>query len=146
MKCLQRLLFFLFLGFVFISCGSLKKSKTITETVTITRIDTIIQVVRDTFTVVKTVTITDTAIVENTLSRAVSFINPVTGKLTLQLTGKIFDLPVKAEIIQTRKTESRDNERKPVFSGYLLAVMLGILFALLAVVFAVIKFKLKIWP
>jgi hypothetical protein len=144
MKCLQRLLFFLFLGFVFISCGSLKKSKTITETVTITRIDTIIQVVRDTFTVVKTVTITDTAIVENTLSRAVSFINPVTGKLTLQLTGKIFDLPVKAEIIQTRKTESRDNERKPFFSNYFLAFILGVIFVALIVFYAFIKFKLKL--
>lgn len=144
MKCLQRLLFFLFLGFVFISCGSLKKSKTITETVTITLIDTVIKVVRDTFTVVKTVTITDTAIVENTLSRAVSFINPVTGKLTLQLTGKIFDLPVKAEIIQTRKTESRDNERKPFFSNYFLAFILGVIFVALIVFYAFIKFKLKL--
>jgi hypothetical protein len=144
MKCLQRLLFFLFLGFVFISCGSLKKSKTITETVTITLIDTVIKVVRDTFTVVKTVTITDTAIVENTLSRAVSFINPVTGKLTLQLTGKIFDLPVKAEIIQTRKTESRDNERKPFFSNYFLAFILGVIFVALIVIYAFIKFKLKL--
>ena len=83
------LLFFLF------GCCSLKKTKT--ETITITKIDTIIRVVKDT--IVKTVSMPlyDTAIIENATSIARSFYNVKTEKIELQLKGKPFDIPIQLQ-------------------------------------------------
>jgi hypothetical protein len=126
------------------SCSTSKKFKTITETITVTKIDTVIKYVPDTTKHIAIVPIQDTAEIETESAIARSYFNVKTQKIELTLKGKIIDVPVVIDQVITTKENKTSVERKPVFSNYLLAVMLGALFVLLAVVIAFIKLKLKL--
>jgi len=128
-----------------VSCSSAKKFKTITETITVTKIDTVIKFVPDTFLITKFVPIYDTAYIENESAIARSYFDTIAHSLVLTLKGKVIDVPVVIDQIITTKENKISVERKPAFSNYLLAFIIGMLFVLLGVVAALIKFKLKIF-
>jgi len=99
---LQGFIFFLALSLS--SCGFTRKI--VIREMTVTKIDTIIKVSYDTVPIIREVPVYDTVTIENKVAVARSYINPVTGKLVLSLTGKVFDVPVRAEVINMReKTE-----------------------------------------
>jgi len=100
MKCLFYCLLLSFL-FCFGSCGSLKKMRTISETVTITKIDTVIKYIPDTVPIIKEKFIYDTVTIETPETIARSYIDIVHKKIILSVTGKIIDIPVQAEKIQS---------------------------------------------
>lgn len=125
--------FFLVLLIVFTcSCSISKKSRIQTETVTVTKIDTIIPVAYDTITIYKTATITDTVTIENKVARAKSFVDAATGKLVISLQGKVFDVPVKASVIERKKQDIKNIEKKSkslcwFITGFLSGIMLLII-------------------
>jgi hypothetical protein len=89
---------------LFSSCGILKKTKTITVTEKIIKIDTVIHYVHDTATIIKTGFLHDTIIVENKSAIAKEYYDFKTQKINLSLTGKTIDIPVYANI-HTRETK-----------------------------------------
>jgi hypothetical protein len=89
---------------LFSSCGILKKTKTITVTETIIKIDTVIHYVHDTATIIKTGFLHDTIIVENKSAIAKEYYDFKTQKINLSLTGKTIDIPVYANI-DTKETK-----------------------------------------
>jgi len=94
------------LSFALCGCGSMKRTKTITLTKTVIRIDTVIKVHWDTVAIVRSVPITDTVLIENKTSVARSYYNVKTQKITLELTGKMFGVPVSINsIVKERKKE-----------------------------------------
>jgi len=113
-------LLLLFLLLVVSSCSSLKKVKTVTiETI---KIDTIVKIKIDTITITKTSSITDTIKIENTTSVARSYYNPVSNRIVLELTGKVFDVPV--QMLKETKTKTKTVERKSnvFWIGYFVGV------------------------
>lgn len=99
------------------SCSVTKKSRIRTETITITKIDTIIHIAYDTVTTYNSATVTDTVTIENKVARAKSFVDVTTGKIVISLQGKIFDVPVKASVIERKKEDIKSVEKK--FKWYL---------------------------
>ena len=118
------------LSLLFISCGVLTKTKTITETITITKLDTIIIIQKDTSTVVKfydpTTQYSDTISLENKTAKVRSYYNPIKRKIVLELTGKTFNVPVSFN--QIVKTKINNNEiiknKKIGFHYYIFFVMI----------------------
>jgi hypothetical protein len=88
----------------FSSCGVLKRTKTVTVTETITKIDTVIHYVHDTATIIKTGFLHDTVTVENKSAIAKEYYDFKTQKINLSLTGKTIDIPVYANI-HTKETK-----------------------------------------
>jgi ABC-type phosphate transport system permease subunit len=132
MKWLYKVLFtFLLLLFLLLSscCGS-KRSRTMTETTTVTKVDTIIKVVKDT--VEKTVfsTLYDTAHIENETAVARAFYNVKTQRIELSLKGKIFDVPVQLQRTQYIRQKEVIRETTLGMWFYLLVVLLIFLFGI----------------
>lgn len=111
------------------SCSVTKKSRIRTETITVTKIDTIIHIAYDTVTTYNSATVTDTATIENKVARAKSFVDATTGKIVISLQGKIFDVPVKASVIERKKEDIKNVEKKSKFlcwiiAGFLIGIIL----------------------
>lgn len=115
------------------------KSKTLTTTITETKVDTIIRIVKDTTVITKIVPITDTVRIETEVARAESYINPVTGKLTLMLQGKMFNQSVKLSKITTEK--KKEIEQKPNFVKLIFGLALV---CLIIVTIFILAIKLKL--
>lgn len=99
----------LVLSVSFVSCSLQRKSFQTIQT--ITKIDTIIRIVKDTVVKTKESLITDTVFIENEVARAKSFVNKATGTLVIQLQGKPFEVPVIAErkVTATNKEITKKN-------------------------------------
>lgn len=119
-KYLQSLLF-LSLLFGVAGCGTMKKTKTITTTQTILQLDTIIQFKHDTIQVVKEVLIHDTAMVENSTSKARSYYSPKKQKIVLTLVGKDIPIPVKMNVT---KTETKKEVERVVTHRYRIPLLI----------------------
>jgi hypothetical protein len=111
-----------------VSCCGLKKIQT--TTITVTKIDTLIKVVKDT--VLKTVSVPfyDTAYIETETAFAKSYFNVKTQKIDLQLKGKIFEVPVQLQ--KTTYIKEKVTERKTTFGMwlYMFVVLLIFLFGI----------------
>ena len=112
--------------------GCLSKKKLIkTETTTVTKVDTIIKVVKDT--VLKTVSVPfyDTAYIETETATARSFYNVNTQKIELSLKGKVFDVPVKLH--RTEYIKQKEIIKEPVINLgawlYMFVILLIVLFS-----------------
>lgn len=127
-----------------VSCCLSKKFKTETETTIVTKIDTIIKFVPDTTVKIKTVEIHDTAFIENDVAEARSFFDVKTQKIVLSLKGKIVDVPVVVDQVITTKENKQSIEKKPIFTNYLIAFIIGALLVIIAFTIALIKIKLKL--
>jgi hypothetical protein len=113
------------------SCGIMKKTKTITITETVIKIDTIIKIKVDTVPIVKTAYIIDTVRFENNYVRAKSYINLQTQKITLELTGKNFGVPIKINSSVTEKVKLVKKDVRPSWVIYpigLIALMIAIFY------------------
>jgi hypothetical protein len=116
------------------SCCVFRKVKTKTVTETIIKVDTVIQVRKDTITLVKTVTLHDTAFLENEVAKAKSYYDSTTHKITLQLTGKPFGVPftyykrtIAKEIVKEKIPEQKSLIVFALFlMGFTLLVLLSI--------------------
>lgn len=82
------------------SCFLSKKSRTMIETITVTKIDTVVKIVRDTVLKTVSVTIHDTAKIDNELSSARSYYDIKTQKIKLELKNKPFSVPVQLQKTQ----------------------------------------------
>lgn len=126
-KLLVLLLSLLFLS----GCGIMKKTKTIIRTETIIKVDTVVRVAIDTIVKINVGLITDTVFIENKVAVARSYINHVTGKIHLELTGKTFDVPVK---ISKRIVEQKREITKqfPALKGFIFGAIYIVLVFLAA--------------
>lgn len=97
----------LLLLLLFSSCCAFKKTRT--ETITITKVDTVIKVVRDTVLRTVSVPLYDTAYIETDVAVARSYYNVKTQKIDLQLKGKVFDVPVQLQRTQYIKQVEKEN-------------------------------------
>jgi hypothetical protein len=134
----KLLVLFLVFMLSFSSCCIFKKTRTITKTETLTVIDTVIQIKRDTITLVKEVHLTDTAFIENSISQARSYWSPIKQKIVLELTGKSFEVPVKMIKKETIKTDTREKIPKfnfKVFTWICLIIIIGYLILLAIKIF-----------
>jgi hypothetical protein len=86
---------FVLLSFGFVSCGIMRKTKTITTTQILKQVDTIIVVRHDTTIQVKEVTIHDTAKIETPLLRAWSYYSPEKQKIVLKVQTHNESVPIK---------------------------------------------------
>jgi hypothetical protein len=118
-------LFFLLLSGLLSGCCSMKKTKTVTETVV--KIDTIVKIKQDSIPIIKTEKLTDTVFYENKFIRTKSFVNLQTQKITLQLQNKSFDIPVKMSESKKQTVTDVTRERKTVFWVYMSIFMFLIL-------------------
>jgi len=131
---MKKYIFFIFLFFVCCSsCSLVNRTKTTTLETKQTVIDTIIHITYDTNTIEKSATVYDTVTIENKVARAKSFVDVKTGKLVLSLQGKIFDVPVKASVIETKQQEIKNIEYRKTkwylyfITGFVLGIILTIL-------------------
>lgn len=124
-----------------VSCSVGKKARTITETVTVIKIDTVIKFVPDTVLKLVSVLIQDTAEIETESAIARSYFNIKTQKIELTLKGKIIDVPVIMN--QTIKTKEKkfESERRLPFAFYMYMFIFFITVILLSYIFY--KFKSK---
>lgn len=85
-----------------------------TETITVIKVDTIVRVVRDT--VLKTVSVTlhDTAFIDNELSSARSYYDIKTQKIKLELKNKPFNVPVQLQ--KTQYVKQKEIIKEPDIS------------------------------
>jgi hypothetical protein len=77
------------------SCGSMRKTKTVTVTQILKQVDTVIVVRHDTTIKVKEVTIHDTAKIETPLLRAWSYYSPEKQKIVLKVQEQNEKVPIK---------------------------------------------------
>ena len=133
MKWITILSVWLLVLLLSLSCCGLKRSRTTTETTTITKVDTIIKVVRDT--VLKTVSVPlyDTAYIETETASARSYFNVQTQKIDLQLKGKTFDVPV--QLIKTQYIKQKDTTQNYSKSFMITGILFFLIFFFLVTVF-----------
>lgn len=112
---------------VFNSCCVFRKTKTETRIETVIKIDTIIRVQKDTVTLIKSVTLFDTAYIETDIAKAKSYYNPAKNKIVLELTGKSFNVPIT--VYKRTVEQKKVKDIIPVERNYLryLFIMLIIL-------------------
>ena len=125
-------------------CCATKKLKTEITTVTITKIDTVIQIKTDTVTKIKEVIYTDTAVIESDYGVARSYLDTVHRKIILSLTGKNFAVPVKID--QIRETNIKKSEKQKMIPGTMILLIIGISFVcgvLLTAAFLLKKYIIK---
>ena len=115
------------------SCFLSKRSRTTTETTTITRVDTIIKVVRDT--VLKTVSVPlyDTAYIQSETSETRAYYNVKTQRIDLQLKGKTFDVPV--QLVKTQYIKQKDVSQNYSKSFMITGILFFLIFFFLVTVF-----------
>ena len=106
------LLFCAFVLFGVSGCFGTRKTRTKVITETVIRLDTIIRVQTDTITIIKSVRLTDTVILENSTAKARSYYSLEKKRIVLELTGKRFDVPVS--IYKSTKITSDIKEKVPV--------------------------------
>jgi hypothetical protein len=107
------LLLFVLLFFGLNSCQSTRRIRTTTTTVAAIRVDTIIHILYDKVPTVSVGTLNDTIIAENKTAIARSYYSPETKKITLELKGKPYDLPVKINQTTTEVKKEKDVVVKP---------------------------------
>jgi len=117
-------LILLLLLFLLGSCSCIKKIKRTTEIRTI-KIDTVLTINLDLKAKIKKVPVFDTARLENQTASAVSYIDPITGKIVLTLTGKTFDVPFTMNQIIETKSKEKTFDPKPKRINRLLWFCLG---------------------
>lgn len=130
LKMLQRLILFCLFLLLFVGCCSSKKVKVVTTT--IYKVDTIIMITPDTVIRYKESRITDTIRLENKTSIAKTYINPLSGKLILQLQEKPFEVKVNFNKIVTEK--KKEVTRKGL-SFLEKSLGLGLLFLIILLIF-----------
>ena len=86
---------FVLLSFGFVSCGIMRKTKTITTTQILKQVDTVIVIKHDTTIKVKEVTIHDTAKIETPLVSAQSYYSPEKQKIVLKVQTHNESVPIK---------------------------------------------------
>ncbi|NMC99097.1 MAG: hypothetical protein GYA62_05190 [Bacteroidales bacterium] len=127
------------------SCCLGKKFKTQIETVTITKIDTIIKFVPDTIEKIKRVEIHDTAFIENEIAAARSYFDTKTQKIVLSLKGKIIDVPVQIDQIIKTKEQSIERENCIKLSSVIIFIIGAMFFIVLfSIAFSYIKKKFNL--
>ena len=110
-------------------CFGQRKIQTRTITTTVIRIDTIIKIQNDTILKMQTVTLRDTAILENQTSIARSYFSTQKQKIVLELKGKSFDVPItvyKSVVKDAQVKESLPTTKK-WFDKYLIAFFILII-------------------
>jgi len=105
--------------FIFFSCGlpsccSTKKIQTRTITETKIKIDTIIKIKNDTILKIQTVTLHDTAILENKTMVARSYFSTQKQRIVLELKGKNFDVPVTIYKYVKQVEEKKEKIKEPL--------------------------------
>ena len=128
-------IYFILLIVIFSGCASRKV--TTTETVTIVKVDTLILVQVDTVPQIIEKYKTDTLYLENEFSRAVSYLNPITGTITLSLTEKPFSVPITINTITTVKEKTKEITKK----NFLLKILLTFLAGFIAGTILTLKIK-----
>jgi hypothetical protein len=113
-KKVLNLLFLVLLSVFFFGCFGTKKTKTITVTETKIKIDTIIKIQNDTIIKYQTVTIHDTAILENNTSIARSYFSQSKQRIVLELKGKSFDVPVSIYKSVKQVAKEKETVREPL--------------------------------
>jgi hypothetical protein len=115
-------------------CGSIKKSRTKTETITITKIDTVLKIRVDTVYKKTTEPLShllsgDTIKTENKVAEARTYFNTNTNKIVLELRGKIFDVPVTISEKKVVKSDIQQKElerpKMPFINRVALAILSG---------------------
>jgi hypothetical protein len=126
--CVGCLLILFFVLFGVSSCGSMRKTKTVIETVT--KIDTVIVIKPDT--VIKTVQVYfhDSARIENNYSIARSYYSPEKQKIVLTLQAKPFSVLVTMTHHKIEKI--KEVIRKPSLSSGLIIAILFFVFGFAA--------------
>ena len=109
MKWLHFLLLLVLSAF-FILNGCCSTKKTEQTTVTVTRVDTLLKVKVDTATVIKTVTLHDTAKIETRYAKAISYFDQNTHKIVLKFAPRQFDI----HIIMNHRQEKTVTTSEPV--------------------------------
>jgi hypothetical protein len=127
------LLLLLLLSGLVSSCGIMRKTRVITVTETVVKIDTIVRIKQDSIKILKTEKLTDTVFYENKFVRAKSFVNLQTQKITLQLQNKSFNVPIKINEVKKENKTEITKERKNVFWVYMSIFMFLILVIVLIV-------------
>ena len=109
------------------SCGFIRKTGTTEKIVQKIKIDTLITIRPAFMPVTVHFPIWDTARAENPYSTAVSYIDIVTGRIVLTLTGKLFSVPV--QMVKENITDKKDftNSRKPNVLAWIFAILLVLL-------------------
>jgi hypothetical protein len=111
------------------SCCSTKKTKTITETVTTYKVDTVVKIKYDTVYKHTEAYLTDTLYIENTVAEARSYFNPIKNKIVLELRGKVFDVPIRVDVTKQQTTKQKTVEKKIPFTFYIFCFCGGMLFS-----------------
>ncbi len=86
-------------------------------------VDTIVKVALDTVTIYRDRPITDTVFVENKVARAKAYVSG--SRIVIGLQGKVFDIPVKADIVKKEKTKEIKNDYKN--NWRLCLIMIGLI-------------------
>jgi hypothetical protein len=140
----MRKLWILNLSFVvlfsvfFFGCSAMKKTKTVTVTETLIKIDTVIKIKTDTILKVQYVTLHDTAIIENKTSIAKSYFSTSKQRIVLELKGKSFDVPItvfKKVIEVEKKNESIPIKEKLSFGSKFLVGIFSIMLITIIIFF-----------
>ena len=139
--CLWLFLLLLFLLLGSYGCSGILKSRTKVITITEIKTDTIIKIQKDTITIIREAPLYDTVFLENTTAKAKAFYDVHVNKIALQLTGKIFDVPV---LINKKVTQTTDQMiKKPSITGKII-LWVGIWVAIVIVFWCFKKFIFKI--
>ena len=120
--------------FSLFGCSIAKKTKTITTTLTVIHVDTIIRIIKDTIKITNEVYLNDTAFIEIETAKARSYYNPIKNKIVLEITGKIFNIPVKINKTTTTKTniiEKINKKKMPLYVYVFVAMILLFIYAYL---------------
>ena len=107
----------------------MERTKTKIQTITITKIDTIIKIIPDTVTIKRYVTITDTAKIETKTANAKAYFSPIKNKIVLELKLKPFDVPVKLSKKVTENKKTNEVKRTKPYEWIIsFFILIGLIF------------------
>ena len=130
---MKKLIVFLVIALSLSGCG-LFKTVTVTKVETVIQVDTVIKVQLEHDTIIVEKPITDTAIIISHTGTSISYVDPIINKIVLQFLPKTFDVPI---IINSKKTETI-KIKEPMFK-------IGLKLMLLAVCFVLLMFGFLLW-
>ena len=114
---------------LFYGCFGSRRIQTRTITETLIRIDTVIKIQNDTILKTQTVTLHDTAILENTTTVARSYFSTQKQRIVLELKGKPYDVPIT--VYKSVKQIEQKKEKIPSdskwYDKYLIGFFVGII-------------------
>lgn len=106
------------------------------------KIDTVIRVIPDTVYRERVATWTDTVYIENEQSEARAFVDFKGTRIVVQMKGKIFDVPVRTSVIETRESVVR--EPSPRRFGFFRLIGVWLFISLIvATLYIIVKKKVK---